>query len=179
MFATALFPCGRSRSVFCSLTYLQAGCAVQKNLLPSTLTLTLTTLPLSLHIATSTTPSLRHSTSTTRVLQSTYSPSAMANLLQHPNPTIMSAPPQYRTSLLALITPNVASLTTQPPVPSASSLRARRRTLLGIQLPVTQQGNTLADLYNAAGTVLTIRGPADVRLSCRLSRSCLTTLIHH
>jgi hypothetical protein len=85
----------------------------------------------------------------------------MANLLQHPNPAIMTAPPQYQNSLLALITPNVASLTTQPPLPSASELRARRRTLLGLQLPAKQKGNTLA-----AGTVLTIRGPADVRLSC-------------
>jgi hypothetical protein len=103
----------------------------------------------------------------------------MANLLQYPNPAIIAAPPQYQNSLLALLTPNVANLTTQPPVSSASELCAHRRTLLGIQLPATQQGNTLADLYNAAGTVLTIRGLADVRLSCRLSCSCLTTLTHH
>jgi hypothetical protein len=51
-----------------------------------------------------------------------------------------------------------------PPRPSGSELRARRRTLFGIQLstPPSPEFNEFRDLYNADGTCMTFRSLHDV-----------------
>jgi hypothetical protein len=67
-------------------------------------------------------------------------------------------------SLAALCDGVDTILEEQPPRPSGSELRARRRTLFGVQLstPPSPEFNQFRDLYNADGTCMTFRSLHDV-----------------
>ncbi len=54
------------------------------------------------------------------------------------------------------------TLPNQPIRPSHSVLRARRRILFGVPLPLSSAGNEFTDLYNADGTKMTFRSRDDV-----------------
>lgn len=94
-----------------------------------------------------------------------------------PSPSItMSAPtptPVDPNSFAALCDGVETAMASQPPRPSGSVLRARRRALFGLQLPTSSAGNIFLDLYSADGLSITFRSLADVSraTSCATRRT--------